>query len=127
MTATTDLRVEMDDALRQRPDLLHAAEAATEFLGDFVNRHPVAFGDDRVMTWRYQPAHPDGERVVVTYSERDELGDRFARLALAPNQMLDSGGRNYRVSKVLHDIIAQRWKQMDAASEARRYTSAEEE
>ena len=79
MTATTDLRVEMDDALRQRPDLLHAAESATDFLDDFVRGHAATFGDDRAMTWRYQPAHPDGERVVVTYSERDDLGSRFAR------------------------------------------------
>ena len=127
MTATTDLRVEMDDALRQRPDLLPAAESATEFLDDFVRGHAATFGDDRAMTWRYQPAHPDGEGIVVTYSERDDLGNRVARLALTPNQMLDSGGRNYRVSKILHDIIAQQWKQMDADSAARRDSSAEEE
>ncbi len=31
------------------------------------------------------------------------------------------------MTKVLQDIIAQRWKQMDAASEARRYSTTEEE
>ena len=127
MTATTDLRVDMDDALRQRPDLLHAAEAATEFLDDFVRGHAATFGDDRAMTWRYQPAHPDGERVVVTYAERDDLGARAVKHQLAAVDLCDATGRRREMRKLLQSVIAERWKQMDAATEARRYSTAEEE
>jgi len=124
MTATTDMRVEMDEAMRERPDLLRAAEVASDFLGEFVGRHPDAFGEDRAMTWRYDPLHPDGERVWVSYSEHDDLGERAVQQWFPPKDFFDPVSRRSRMRDVLHGVIAQRWKQMDARTAALRNSSS---
>lgn len=118
MTTTTEMRVEFDDAMRERPDLLRAAEVASEFLDEFVVGHPGAFGDDRVMRWQYDPLHPDGERVWVSYSERDDLGERGVRQSFPPKDFFDPVSRRSRMRDVLQGVIAQRWKQMDARTAA---------
>lgn len=127
MTATTEMRVEFDDGMRERPDLLRAAEVASEFLDEFVTQHPAAFGEDRVMKWRYDPLHPDGERVWVSYTERDDLGERAVQQWFPPKDFFDPVTRRNRMSDVLHSVIAQRWKQMDARTAALLSSASDEE
>jgi len=118
MTAKTVMRVEMDDSMRERPDLLRAAEVASDFLDEFVGQYADTFGEDRVMTWRYDPRHPDGERVWVSYSEHDGLGERAVQQWFPPKDLFDSVSRRSRMRDLLHGVLAQWWKQSDARTAA---------
>ena len=115
--ATAELRVEMTDLIRQRPDLSQAADLATRYLSSQLDSHANVFGENRGLMWQYLPEHIDGPRVVVAYTEDDSLGHRHITRFLRPEELKDAVSRDVQMIHLLQDVLKQRWKQLDRAGE----------
>ena len=118
MSDPNAMTVTIDDAIREQPDLLRAAQDATRYLDEQLNRHVNVFGGDRALTWQYQREHTDGPQVAVLYTDADALGRRHQQRWLKPKELLDPTARDVQMLRLLQDVLGQRWRQLDVVTKA---------
>lgn len=112
MGAISQLRVEIDDEIKQNSTLLLSVEQATEYFDRLCGHYANVFGENRVLVWQQQ-ASTEGVRLAAAYNEEDEYGDRHVTRFIRVADMADPVNRDTAMGQLIQSVLRQRWDQVD--------------
>ena len=109
-TATAEMRVEIDDRIKDDKTLLGAVEAASEFFRRAVVSQPELVHRDGMLSWKVGTYSPGDRRIVRKYSEPNADGNtqRSITAELLPSALLDPVHRDVSMLRLLSAIS--RWR-----------------
>jgi hypothetical protein len=99
MNATEATRVEIDDRIREQPELLQAVNEATRYLEE----HAVEVPPPSAVQWRYADA--DGKLLQITLADGP---DRTVQRNYWTRWILDSVGRRLCILKLWGELLRKR-------------------
>lgn len=102
MTATITPRIEIDDRIRQRPQLLAAVEQATDYLLSRTD------GLDPPATVSWRLTDPGGESVEITLADTPDAGVPSARLPVRTRWLGDLPSQRMSVLEVWGKLLSNR-------------------
>ncbi len=106
-TATTEMKVEIDGAIRANPNLYEAVRAAQLYFDGQYFDEPTNEDPNRTAEMRWEQSL-EGGPVRVELSERDILGSRIVDTRLTPKQLLDDVNRDVSMIRLLRSLLRKR-------------------
>lgn len=103
MSVATGPQVEIDDRIRQRPDLLAAASDATEYL---LEQAEVLVPPPGVVRWQF--ADREGASVEIALADAGEADAPFARRNFLTRRILDPVSRRMCVLQAWSALLSNR-------------------
>lgn len=112
MNESNEVRVEIDDRIRQHPDLFPAVGAASDYFVENVRGRPGVVVKKGLLRWELTD-YPSGKvRVIRRYSEPNGAPDGHTLTKeLDPPSLFDPVQRDVSMLALLQDIL--RWRELD--------------
>ena len=105
MNTATKLRIEIDDQISRRPDLLAAVNTASSYLEERVRKADISGLDDLSLGWEYRPE--DTGWIEVSLALWDISGG-LRRFRLIPlRDMFDPVSRDTWILRVWRDLLTE--------------------
>ena len=99
MTETIETKVEIDERIRQRPELLEAVKDATEY----VEKYAVDVPPAAQIRWRF--ADPDGKKIEISLADHVGTETKSVSRTFWTRWILDPTNRRLCVLDVWGDLL----------------------
>lgn len=106
MSAAVMPRVEIDERIRQQPELLAAVNEATAYLGEHIGTHAREVPPPAGIRWRF--ALLDDSSIELTMSDSPEFEGFIAQRVFPLRYMNDPVNRDIMTLRVWRDLLAER-------------------
>jgi hypothetical protein len=99
MVATVEPRIEIDDRIRESPQLMKAVTEATAFLSRQVEHVPLPVA----IRWRFLPLDPSS--VELTLSDATDFSDMIARRSFRLHELEDAYLRDVETLRTWRELL----------------------